>query len=113
MKRNKLVKKRYLCLLLIGVILAIGMSSMPASSAATTVSVNTTGNDSNKGTAASPYQTISTGINKVDNKGTVYLSNGTFNLNTDSSHTDYGITISKNVTIKGQEPTKQLSMLKV
>ena len=50
MKKTKLVKKRYLCLLFIGVILAIGMSSMSVSSAASTVSVNTTGNDSHTGT---------------------------------------------------------------
>ncbi|MGB9201609.1 Ig-like domain-containing protein, partial [Methanobacterium sp.] len=101
MKRFKLVKKRYLCLLIIGLMLAIGMSSMPATSAASTVSVNTTGNDTNNGTAADPYQTISTGINNVNNKGTVYLSKGTFNINTDTNHTDYGITINKNITIQG------------
>ena len=108
MKRSKLVKQRYLCLLFIGLILAIGMSSIPASSAATNVSVNTTGNDANTGTAANPYQTISTGINNVDNKGTVYLSSGTFNLSTDSSHTDYGITVSKNVTIRGAGTNKTI-----
>ena len=74
---------------------------MPTSCAASTVSVNTTGNDANNGTATNPYQTISTGISNVDNKGTVNLSKGTFNLNNDANHTDYGITINKNVTIQG------------
>lgn len=108
MKRTKLFKKRYLFLLLIGVILALGMSSMPVSSAASTVSVNTTGNDSNNGTAANPYLTISTGINKVDNKGTVNLSQGTFNLNNGAENKDYGITINKNVTIQGAGSTKTI-----
>ena len=108
MKKTKLVKKRYLCLLFIGVILAIGMSSMSVSNAASTVSVNTTGNDSHTGTSSSPYQTISTGINKVDNKGTVKLSKGTFNLNNGAGHTDYGIIITKNVTIQGSGPTNTI-----
>ena len=101
MKKTKLVKKRYLCLLFIGIILAFGMSSLPISSAASTVSVNTTGNDSHAGTSSSPYLTISTGISKVDNKGTVKLSKGTFNLNNGAGHTDYGININKNLTIQG------------
>ena len=108
MKRNKLVKKKYLCIVFIGVILAIGMSSIPASSAASNVSVNTTGNDANNGTATNPYQTISTGINKVTNKGTVYLSKGTFNINKDTNHTDYGININKNVTIQGAGSNKTI-----
>jgi len=108
MKRTKLVKKKYLFLLFIGMILAFGMSSMPVSSAASTVSVNTTGNDSNSGTAASPYLTISTGINKVDNKGTVNLSKGTFNLNNGAGHTDYGIIITKNLTIQGAGSTQTI-----
>ena len=108
MKSFKLVKKRYLFLLFIGVILAFGMSSMPISSAASTVSVNTTGNDSNNGTAANPYLTISTGISKVDNKGTVNLSKGTFNLNNGAGKTDYGITINKNLTIQGAGSTQTI-----
>ena len=101
MGETKLIKKRYLFLLFVGIILALGISSMPISCAASTVSVNTTGNDANNGTAANPYQTISTGINNVNDKGTVNLSKGTFNLYNDVNHTDYGITINKNVTIQG------------
>jgi predicted outer membrane repeat protein len=101
MEKTNLIRKRYLCLLFIGMILAFGISSLPISSAASTVSVNTTGNDANNGTATNPYLTISTGINKVDNKGTVKLSKGTFNLNNGAGHTDYGITINKNLTIQG------------
>lgn len=108
MKKENSVKKRYFLLLFIGVILTLGLSSMQASSAASTVSVNTTGNDAHSGSSVSPYQTISVGINKVQNKGTVKLSPGTFNVNKSSSETDYGIIINKNVTIQGSGSTKTI-----
>ena len=88
--------------------MAFGISTIPVSSAASTVSVNTTGNDANNGTPANPYQTISTGISNVDNNGKVNLSSGTFNLNNDINHTDYGITINKNVTIQGAGSNKTI-----
>ena len=108
MEKTKLLKKKYLFLLFVGIILAFGISTIPVSSAASTVSVNTTGNDANNGTPANPYQTISTGISNVDNNGKVNLSSGTFNLNNDINHTDYGITINKNVTIQGAGSNKTI-----
>jgi peptidoglycan/xylan/chitin deacetylase (PgdA/CDA1 family)/methionine-rich copper-binding protein CopC len=77
------------------------MNTMQTSSAASNVYVNTTGSDTNAGTSADPYQTIANGVNQVDNQGTVHLSKGTFNNNNGAGHSDYGITISKNVTIQG------------
>ncbi len=74
---------------------------MQTSSAASNVYVNTTGSDTNTGTSTDPYQTIGNGVNQVDNQGTVHLSKGTFNNNNGAGHSDYGITISKNITIKG------------
>ncbi len=104
MEKPNLINKKYLFILVIGAIMALGMISIPTSSAASTVSVNTTGNDANTGTSADPYQTISTGINKVDYNGTVKLSKGTFNINNGLDHSDYGITISRRTLLcKDQE----------
>ena len=89
-----------------GIMIIFSMGVLQTSSAASNVSVNTTGNDTNTGTSSNPYQTISTGINNVDNNGTVKLSSGTFNLNNGVNHTDYGIKINKNVTIQGNGSNK-------
>ena len=80
MEKAKIIKDKYLSLLFIGLVLSIGLVSVQASSAASNISVNTTGNDANNGTAAKPYQTISTGISKVDNNGIVHLSKGILNI---------------------------------
>jgi peptidoglycan/xylan/chitin deacetylase (PgdA/CDA1 family)/methionine-rich copper-binding protein CopC len=109
MEKKRLLKNKYMFIFFIGIILAFSsVSTLQTSNAASTVSVNTTGNDANTGTAISPYQTISTGINKVADKGTVKLSKGTFNLNKGTGHTDYGIVISKNVTIQGSGSTNTI-----
>ena len=108
MEKAKIIKDKYLSLLFIGLVLSIGLVSVQASSAASNISVNTTGNDANNGTAAKPYQTISTGISKVDNNGIVHLSKGIFNLNNGTDHTDYGITINKNITIQGAGSTQTI-----
>ncbi len=81
--------------------LALSVTTVQTSSAASTVYVNTTGSDGNSGTSDSPYQTISQGINQVDNSGTVNLAKGTFDHDNGAGHSDYGITISKDVTIQG------------
>ena len=113
MEKTKLLKKKYFFLFFIGIMLFFSVSIMQTSSAITVpqssnVSVNTTGNDANTGTSSNPYQTISTGINRVNNSGTVKLSSGTFNLNNGVGHTDYGITVSKNVTIQGSGSNKTI-----
>jgi peptidoglycan/xylan/chitin deacetylase (PgdA/CDA1 family)/methionine-rich copper-binding protein CopC len=109
MEKKKLLKKKYMFILLISIFLAFSsVSTLQTSNAASTVAVNTTGNDANTGTAINPYQTISTGINKVADKGTVKLSSGTFDISKDTEHTDYGIIISKNVTIQGSGSTSTI-----
>jgi peptidoglycan/xylan/chitin deacetylase (PgdA/CDA1 family)/methionine-rich copper-binding protein CopC len=101
MIKSIILKRKFLMLLFIGVMLTLSMNTMQTSSAASNVYVNTTGSDTNAGTSADPYQTIANGVNQVDNQGTVHLSKGTFNNNNGAGHSDYGITISKNVTIQG------------
>ena len=113
MEKIKLLKKKYFFLFFIGIMLIFSMGILQTSSAITVqsssnVSVNTTGNDANTGTPSNPYQTISMGINRVNNSGTVKLSSGTFNLNNGTYHTDYGITISKNVIIQGDGVNKTI-----
>ena len=81
--------------------LVLSMTTVQTSSAASDVYVNSSGNDGNSGSSYSPYQTISNGISRVDNRGTVHLTKGTFNHDISSGHSDYGITIAKNVTIQG------------
>ena len=85
----------------IGVMLVLSITTVQTSSAASDVYVNSSANDGNSGSSYSPYQTISTGISKVDNRGTVHLTKGTFNHYNSAGHSDYGITIAKNVTIQG------------
>ena len=109
MEKKKLLKSKYMFILIIGIFLAFSsLGTLQTSNAASTVSVNTTGNDANNGTALNPYQTISTGINKVADKGTVKLSKGTFNISKGTGHSDYGIIISKNVTIQGSGSTSTI-----
>jgi peptidoglycan/xylan/chitin deacetylase (PgdA/CDA1 family)/methionine-rich copper-binding protein CopC len=109
MEKKKLLKKKYMFILLISIFLAFSsVSTLQTSNAASTVAVNTTGNDANNGTAINPYQTISTGINKVADKGTVKLSKGTFNIYKSTGHSDYGIIITKNVTIQGSGSTNTI-----
>ncbi len=101
------IQKLFMCLIVVG-ILTITMGTIHTSNASSYVYVNITGNDSNIGTSAHPYQTISQGINKVSNNGTVKLSKGTYNLNNGSGHTDYGISITKNITIQGAGNTQTI-----
>ncbi len=67
-------------------------------SAASTVYVNTTGNDTTgNGSLENPYQTINKGINSVDDNGTVNIANGNY-----KGVGNVNLTISKNMTITGQ-----------
>lgn len=63
--------------------------------------VSPTGDDTNDGlTPSTAVQTISTGIDKVAQKGTVNLAAGIYNK-TGATGRDVGITITKNLTIAG------------
>ncbi|MFU2191302.1 Ig-like domain repeat protein, partial [Methanobacterium sp. MZD130B] len=84
-------------LLFISLVLLFGLVFSGAVSAAD-VYVNTTGNDATgTGTINNPYLSVSKGVSKVSNGGTVYIADGVY-----SGANNRGITINKNMTIRGQ-----------
>ncbi|MBI5681359.1 MAG: hypothetical protein HZC47_10735 [Methanobacterium sp.] len=97
---NKKLGKTLILLLFV----IISVSLLIGAVSATDIYVNGTGSDdTGAGTIDNPYKTISFGIAHASTTSTdtVILAPETFNTNTDPTHTDYGITISKNVNIKG------------
>lgn len=87
---------------LIGLIFIFGLSMVNATS--NTVYVNTTGSDiTGIGTINHPYHTIKKGITNLNNKGTLYIANGTY-----SGVGNTKITINKNMTVIGRSQTNTM-----
>lgn len=96
-KIRKQLKNNRIQILLILILFAV-LVSISSASAASTVYVNsTTGLDTNPGTIDQPYQSISKGVESIDENGTIYIANGVY---TGGNNTN--ITISKSMTITGQ-----------
>ena len=72
----------------------VSNSSVKSQAAKNNVYVSTKGKDSNDGSQKSPKATIKSALKSVNNNGNIYLSSGTYN--------EYGIKITKNVNIIGQ-----------
>ncbi|HML04759.1 MAG TPA: hypothetical protein VK426_03195 [Methanobacterium sp.] len=71
--------------------------------------ISPTGNDSNDGNDINnPVQTIQRGIYMAEDNGTLHLANGTYNKYIDDSSRDYGIEITKNLTIIGANNEKTI-----
>ena len=77
--------------------------SVSSASAASTIYVNTTGNDSNDGSINHPYLTIDKGIESVSENGTIRIANGEY-----SGIGNTNLTISKNMVITGQSQIKTI-----
>ena len=69
-------------------------STVKSQTAKNNVYVSTKGKDSNDGSQKSPKKTIKNALKSVNSNGNIYLSSGTYN--------EYGIKITKNVNIIGQ-----------
>jgi predicted outer membrane repeat protein len=101
LKKQAKATKMLMLMVLLGLFVVLtSVSSVSAS----TVYVNTTGDDKNgNGSAENPYQTIGKGIINVEENGTVQIANGKY-----SGTGNTNVTIDRSMTIAGQSQNKTI-----
>ena len=99
--RKQAITYKYLIPLLLITLTALFCASTVS---ANEIYVNTTGNDTTgTGTVNNPYLTIQTGIDNLDDNGTLRLANGQY-----SGENNTLITIDKNLTIIGESQNETI-----
>lgn len=101
LKKHAKATKMLVIMVLLGFFIVLtSVSSVSAS----TVYVNTTGDDTNgNGSAENPYQTIGKGISSVEENGTLQIAKGNY-----SGTGNTNLTINRNMTIIGQNQNKTI-----